>query len=262
MAATALITGAHGLLGRHVMAAWNIPGLVALPARGDGRAYDLLDPTMATRMLDEFEPEVVVHLAWVASGTPGYRTSPDNPRWVDATAELASGCLARGVRFVGTGSVVESEIPDPGDLYATAKHAIRARLAADIDSERIAWVQPFYVFDPEVGRPALVADAIRARESGTPVALRSPYSEHDFIHARDVGNAIVATVRAGLVGQIPVGSGRLHRVRDLASALGATWTQSPGSSTTVSHAERAAHTGKLRAAGWRPTSTEEFFGDA
>ena len=261
MAATALITGAHGLLGSHVMATWDMPGLAARPARGDGRAYDLLEPGTSTRMLDELQPDVVVHLAWVASGTPGYRTSPDNERWVHATAALTTACLDRGIRFVGTGTVIESGMPDPDDLYATAKHTIRQRLAADIDAGRITWIQPFYVFDPEAGRPALVADAIRARDSGTLVALRSPYSEHDFVHARDVGTAIVASVRAGLVGQIPVGSGRLHRVCDVASALGATWKESAGSSTTVSHAERAADTGKLRAAGWRPTSTEEFFGD-
>jgi len=261
VATGALITGATGLLGSYVMAAWDVPGLDAAPAPTDGPGWDLLNPGAPTDLLDQVRPEVVVHLAWAASGTPAYRTSPDNPRWVAATAELAAGCLERGIRFVGTGTAVETETADPADLYATAKHEIRQRLAVDIDAGRIAWIQPFYVFDPEVGRPAVVADALRARAAGASVVLRSPYSAHDFVHAADVGRAVVTCVRAGLTGQLPVGSGRLHRVGDLITALGVPWEAGEAPATTVSHAEAAADIRLLITAGWQPSSTEEFFRD-
>ena len=261
MAARALITGATGLLGHHVLAAWDVPGLDPVPAPIEGPGWDLLEPEAPTRMLDRVRPEVVVHLAWAASGTPDYRISPDNPRWVEATVELANACLDRGIRFLGTGTVVESETPDPSDVYATAKHEIRQRLAADITGGRIAWIQPFYVFDPEVGRPAVVADALRARAAGGSVALRSPHSAHDFVHAADVGRAVVTCVRADLRGQLPVGSGRLREVCTVVTALGVPWGSAETGGTTVSHAERTADSSRLRAAGWRPTSTEEFFGD-
>jgi nucleoside-diphosphate-sugar epimerase len=260
MAARALITGATGLLGHYVLAAWDVPGLDPVPAPIEGSGWDLLEPGAATRMLDKVRPEVVVHLAWAASGTPDYRTSPDNPRWVEATVELAAACLDRGIRFLGTGTVVESETPDPADLYATAKHEIRRRLTADIDGARIAWIQPFYVFDPEVGRPAVVADSLRARAEGRSVALRSPHSAHDFVHAADVGRAVVTVVRADLRGQLPMGSGRLHQVCDVVTALGVPWLPAVDADLATSHSERAADPASLLAAGWRPTATEEFFG--
>ncbi len=261
MAARALITGATGLLGHYVVAAWDVPGMDLVPASIDVPGWNLLEPGAPTRVLDEVRPEVVVHLAWAASGTPAYRTSPDNPRWVDATVELAAACLDRGIRFVGTGTVVETGTPDPADLYATAKHEIRQRLADPIEDGRIAWIQPFYVFDPEVGRPAVVSDALRARDTGGTVSLRSPHAAHDFVHAADVGRAVVTCVRVDLRGQLPVGSGRLRQVCDVVAALDVPWKSVADTGTTVSHAELSADSGRLRSAGWRPTSTEEFFGD-
>lgn len=259
MAATALITGAGGLIGGHVLAAWDIEGLFPAPATSPGQSVDLLSPGAARRLVEAVRPDVVIHLAWVASGTPGYRASPENERWVASTLELANAARARGAAFFGTGTSLEGDLAGAGDAYTAAKAKVRLLLAEQIALGEICWLQPFYVFDPDRGRPALVADALRARASGTEVVLRSPYQVHDFVHAADVGRAIVASVRAGLTGQVPIGSGTTHQVCDLVSALGISWVCGQNAVSVESHAPPPADTGRLRSTGWVPTSTEEFF---
>jgi len=259
VAATALITGAGGLIGSHVMAAWDIEGLSPASATSSRRSADLLVPGAAHRLIEAVRPEVVIHLAWVASGTPGYRASPDNERWVATTLELASAARACGAAFFGTGTALEGESAGNGDAYTAAKAKVRLLLAEQIAQGEICWLQPFYVFDPDRGRPALVSDALRARAAGTEVVLRSPYQVHDFVHAADVGRAIVEAVRARLTGQVPIGSGTTHQVCDLVSALEISWVCAQDAGNVESHAPRPADTGRLRSTGWVPTSTEEFF---
>ena len=87
MAAVALITGASGLIGQHVLRAMGRRGLGADAV--DHQRDDLLAPGVPTALVERVQPAVVVHLAWVASGTPGYRDSPDNERWLRASLELA-----------------------------------------------------------------------------------------------------------------------------------------------------------------------------
>lgn len=259
MAATVLITGAGGLIGSHVLAAWDIEELSLMPAPTRSESSDLLVPGTACRLVSVLRPAIVIHLAWVASGTPGYRTSPDNERWVAATLELANASQATGARFLGTGTSLEGDEACAGDAYTAAKAKVRLLLGEPIARGEIGWLQPFYVFDPDRGRPALVADALRARASGTEVVLRSPHQVHDFVHAADVGRAIVACVRAGLTGQVPIGSGTTRQVCDLVSGLGISWVAGRDAVHVESHAARPADTGRLRSTGWFPTSTEEFF---
>ena len=98
MAAVALITGASGLIGRHVIAQWDVDGLTALPV--DHAADDLLEPGVAAALVERERPAVVVHLAWSASGTPGYRHSADNERWLRSSLELVRACEAHGAVVV------------------------------------------------------------------------------------------------------------------------------------------------------------------
>ncbi len=123
----------------------------------------------------------------------------------------------------------------------------------------MGWLRPYYVFDPVARRPALVADAAAAREAGVPVALRAPDATHDFVHAADVGSAVVTAVRHDLRGVVEIGSGTLHTVAEVVIALGAAWEGGEPAEAVVAHQGRVAESQEVRAAGWRPRSTEEFF---
>jgi nucleoside-diphosphate-sugar epimerase len=264
VAARIVITGATGLIGSHLLASWTQNDGVAVPVGGGD---DLLGPGAARRIVARLAPDVVVHLAWNASGTAGYRTDRRNPAWVAATVELAEACADSGTWFIGTGTAVD-DVLDATDAYTKAKAQLRVELAARIDAGTCSWVRPFYVFDPHRGRPALVADALRARNSGARLLLRTPSSRHDFVHAEDVAAAIRTVVRHRLAGEVPVGSGQLRQVSDLVAALGVVWNPPPGTPppepipSSPSQRHEAADIRRLRDHGWTPQKTRELFQSA
>ncbi len=254
MAATTLITGATGLIGSQVVAAWPAAlGRLAPPA-----PVDLLEPGSAHRLLDSTRPQRVLHLAWVASSTPGYRQDPRNSAWVEATLALVEECRARGIAFVGTGSIVETA--DGTDPYSLAKQELRRRLNPLICDGAVSWLQPHYVFSVDARSPELVRAALQAREAGTALVLRTPTQAHDFIDVRDVATAIVAVIREGIAGCIPIGAGRTRTAAEVVRALGASVSPFPADAPKTGSTPPA-DTRALVSVGWRPTATKEFFGD-
>jgi nucleoside-diphosphate-sugar epimerase len=251
-----LITGAGGLIGT-----WLSRRLAqeSVSAMSLGRAdVDLLNPGAPTEMIERLRPEAVIHLAWSASGDPDYRRSDDNARWVEATIELYEICRKSDVRLWATGTGVERH-DAAGDAYTSSKARLRRHLAEEIDRGALGWLRPYYVFDQVAGRPALFAEARRARERGEKLILRDPDSEHDFVHAQDVAAALVVALQHGLMGEIPIGFGHTHRVSDCADALGVEWTSARTTSAGSTHAHEPAEVGRLKALGWSPTTTQEFF---
>ena len=248
-----LITGATGLIGRHTMAAWP-ESLDPVVVRHT--LDDLLGPGVFAGLVRDLAPDVVLHLAWTASSTPGYRSSPANAAWHAASLDAARACLELGSRFVGTGTVVDDQ--PHGDAYAAAKSRLRADLAAAIDAGEVTWLRPHYVFDPDGPSPAVLREAVAARTAGRPVALSTPTAAHDFVHAADVGRAVVAAVLDGLTGVVDVGSGRLRTVQALVEAAGATWESAAPAASGPQGSGRADVAALLRT-GWLPSDTEDFF---
>jgi nucleoside-diphosphate-sugar epimerase len=252
-----LITGASGLIGQRVLEQWDIEALRAEAV--DHARDDLLQPGVPTALVERVRPAVVVHLAWSASGTPSYRTSAANELWLRSTCELARACRDRGAWLIATGTALDKS-GIVSDAYSAAKIGLWDELAPAVRAGTMTWLRPYYVVDPERRRPALVENALSARDAGTPVSLRTPDSEHDFIHASDAGRAVVLAARHRLAGEVAIGSGRVRRVCDLVAALGIPWvSQSASSEATQAHLSEAADIGRLTELGWAPMRTEELF---
>jgi nucleoside-diphosphate-sugar epimerase len=100
--------------------------------------------------------------------------------------------------------------------------------------------------------------AVAAHAAGRAVELSTPGATHDFVHAADVGRAVVASVVHEITGVVDVGSGRLRTVRALVEASGATWTTS-GPPACQPQQGRCADVARLRATGWLPSETEGYF---
>ena len=257
MAPRALITGASGLVGQWVLHHWDQTVSTLVPVRHT--EVDLLSPGAAAELVARTRPAYVVHLAWAASGQADYRTSDDNDRWVEASLELVAAAQVTGTTVWLTGTVVDDEV-DAADAYTRSKARLKAQLAPLIEESAVGWLRPTYVFDEERRRPALVELAVSARERGEAIHLRSPHQHHDFVHASDVGRAIVASVSHGLAGEVPIGAGNLRSVADLVTCLGTPWTADEHQHTPPpTHSGETADTTRLAALGWAPTRTEEFF---
>lgn len=253
MASVALITGGSGLLGRHLLRSWNAD---LEPLLVHHHEHDLLAEGVARALVARVRPNVVVHLAWAASGTPGYRTCADNDRWAEVSLELARAATDAGAHFCATGTALDGN--PPSDAYSAAKVWLRRALQPEIAAETITWLRPYYVVDPELRRPDLVAHAMAAADAGRPVALRTPEQAHDFVHAEDVGRGIMTAVDRSLLGEVPLGSGTARRVRQLVEALGIAWHPDEDA-VAAPHHHDVADTTRLRAHGWSPTTTKELF---
>jgi nucleoside-diphosphate-sugar epimerase len=250
-----LITGATGLLGSHVLERWcDADGDLALVERS---VDDLLEPGAPAALVRRVRPARILHLAWSASGTHGYRHSTENDAWRQATLELVGAAEEVGATMWATGTVVDAS-SSGSDAYTVAKRELRAELGPRIEAHAMGWLRPFYVFDPDRGRPEVVGATVIALREGRAVELRTPTAAHDFVHAGDVASAALCALRQDLRGPIDVGSGRIRTVGELVAALGATW-EGAAAGVGVTHPETAADIDRMLASGWSPTITEEFF---
>ncbi|MCF6376999.1 NAD(P)-dependent oxidoreductase [Nocardioides KLBMP 9356] len=257
MAAGTLITGGSGLIGTWVLQHW--PSDAPPPVAVRHADVDLLAPGAAADLVRRTTPARVVHLAWSASGSADYRTSDDNERWTDATLELVEAARAAGIPVWLTGTAVD-DATDAQDAYTRSKARLRTALAPLVEESAIGWLRPFYVFDEARRRPALVDLATGARDRGETLHLRSPHQHHDFVHASDVGRAVVAAVSRGLTGEVQIGSGTLRSVSDLVARVGAAWSADEADQDPPpTHSDHTADTTRLAALGWAPTRTEGFF---
>ncbi len=125
MAASVLITGAGGLIGSLVLRHWSDPAFAPVPVRSAD--IDLLVPGAAARLVETVRPDLVVHLAWCASGPPATATPTTTPDGSPPAWSCVTACRATGTAFWPTGTVVDRE-DSPVDAYAAAKTELRRRL--------------------------------------------------------------------------------------------------------------------------------------
>ena len=200
-------------------------------------------------------PNILLHLAWVASGTPGYRDHADNDAWATATTFLAQECRSKVIWFIATGSTAELDDQD-ASAYAKAKRAAWFGVSNGVESGTSTCLRPHYVFDPRLRRPAVMLEIQNARAEHRPPVLAHPEQAHDFIHVADVASAIRAVLTCGLRGVISIGSGRTRTVADLVRASEAEISTPSAEAITMG---RAADVPDLHSVGWRPEQTEEYF---
>lgn len=259
MAPTILITGASGLIGSWVMSHGVDLGLSdsLMPVNRD--EFDLLLSGEPSRMVRTRAPELVVHLAWCASRDPLYQTSEANEHWLRSSLELARACRRLGTELWLTGSVVD-ESSSGGSPYAAAKSELRRTLSKEIDSAQVGWLRPTHVFDPGKRSPQLVAQALNQATLGQAIVLRSPYDAHDFVHASDVGRAILVAVEQRMMGVVSIGAGVARTVGQLVDGLGVKWIPgTPEIPPSSAHSSEVADTQRLRRHHWTPARTLEFF---
>lgn len=235
-----VVTGGRGFLGTHVTTALRESGHDPVPlGRIDG---DLAEPGTIERMLDEHEPDAVVHLAAVMPGSE--RIAQNAP----ITELVAAACAAREVLLFhgSTTAVYSDETP-----YAESKRA----------SEEAAGEATILRFHFPYGpgqRRGAIPTMLRQALAGEPVVAYRGWSR-SFCFARDTAEAVAILVGHGARGQWDVG--RDDDVRSLEEVAALACAAADADESLIELADPpdgyaplidSLDTDRLRSLGWRP----------
>lgn len=241
-----LVSGATGFLGRHAVQAlhargYRVHGISRRPPRDDSCVWheaDLLEGESVRGVLERVRPSHLLHLAW-ETRHDRYWTSPENLRWVEATAALCRQFhAAGGRRLVCAGTCAEYSWDDavlggepvheyrtprqPAKPYGVAKNAAFERLTAYCGSAglSLAWGRVFFPYGPGDQRPTLIPSIIRALRAGRPALCTHGRQQRDFIHVADVGRAFAAMLGSEVTGPINIATGIATSIGEVAKQLG------------------------------------------
>jgi nucleoside-diphosphate-sugar epimerase len=239
-----LITGASGFIGRQaseiaVGRGAAVHAVVSsMPAeRVAGVEYHVIDLLGDVAAMQERIAAIAathtLHLAWYA--VPGkFWTAAENAQWVDATLALArvfgeSG----GTRFVGAGSCAEYEWASgvcaeattpcvPATPYGVAKDTTRRLLEqwAEQAGVSFAWGRIFFLYGPGEAGERLIPSVIRALLSGEHAPVTEGRQVRDFLHVRDVADALVTLLLSDVRGAVNIAAGEPVAVRDVVAMIG------------------------------------------
>jgi nucleoside-diphosphate-sugar epimerase len=242
-----LLTGASGFVGSCTLAALlnaghdvhavarGQPESVAFGGEGDERArltWHEADLLAGAGIVEQVEPEVLVHLAWYAEHG-AYWHSPESVRWVETSlALLRSFAAVGGRRAVIAGTCAEyewsREVYDenaplrPATLYGAAKHGLHVVAAAYAQQVGIelAWARLFFLYGPNEDPRRLVPSIVVPLLRGEPAPMTEGAQVRDFLHVADAGDALAALASSGLTGAINLASGEAITLRQIALRIG------------------------------------------
>jgi nucleoside-diphosphate-sugar epimerase len=206
----ALVTGAGGFVGRHLVArlradSWDVVGLTR-------REFDLADPSAAAAAVRAADPDIVFSLAaGRAKATAAERaatTAVNTSPWlVDALPDRCRTVVRLGSSTEYATSprpLAEEAALEPRGFFGATKAAGSLLLqgAAAERGIRAAVLRAFQVYGPGDHPTRLVPVVLAAARTGATVPLPARLSRRDWVW---VGDVVDACVRAAVDSALPPG---------------------------------------------------------
>lgn len=244
MSKRVLVTGATGFIGRptieylrsrgfqiHALTTPN--GTAALGEEVYCHKVDIFDYKGIRRICREVKAENLLHLAWY-NGVKDRMTSPENMSWVEASINLVRSFSENGgTRMVLAGSCAEYDWQygycneritptEPDSLYGVSKNSLHRLISRFCDDAGIQYSNGriFFVYGPKEAESRFVASIVRALLMGQEIVIKHPHLIRDYLHVKDVANALVTLLDSKVEGAVNIGSGQPTSLGDLASAIG------------------------------------------
>jgi nucleoside-diphosphate-sugar epimerase len=194
-----------------------------------GRLADI--PALRSQ-LEQFQPDVCIHLAWYAE--PGkYLYAPENVPVLQESIQALQTLMAIGCRqIVGLGTCAEYDtdvgflredgLTKPATIYAACKLSmclIGQHLAAAA-GVNFAWGRLFYLYGEQEDPRRLVPALIQALRQGKPFDATSGDQVRDYLHTQDVARAILTLATQNAQGVYNIASGNPVTMRTLMEMVG------------------------------------------
>jgi nucleoside-diphosphate-sugar epimerase len=230
-----LITGGSGFIGHHLVRSLRSEGYdiynIDLASEDPLERIDIRDLKKLSHEFEEIKPDVVIHLAAVAS-IPICEEDPSicfdtNVKGTFNVAYLASKydakiIFASSSAVYGKPKVLPTPVShpySPVNVYGLTK-ALGEQIIMYYGKSYVIF-RIFNVYGPECNRSYVIPDVIRKVLRGeNPVRLLGTGEEaRDFIYITDVIEAFKIAIRQDTVGIFNLGSGKTYKIKDIANMI-------------------------------------------
>ena len=231
-----LVTGATGFIGKPLTKALLNAGCEVLAITRKAPVEqtqikwleaDLSQSESYQQAVNEFAPEVVIHLSWQGIPDYSFATSLDNLNQSLGLLSFVVGLQScKKVMVSGscweyagaTGECLETDISVPQNDFTWAKHAIRSWLETHCEKNDVdyAWLRIFYVYGPGQRSGSLLPTILTSLRNDTLPGINTPFNANDYVYIDDVVEAFVLCVKQSFKSGIyNLGSGESIQVLEV-----------------------------------------------
>lgn len=229
-----LVTGGSGFVGTHLIKALESSGhqTYNIDIVSREKPIDITDPSELSKVFSRFRPDVVVHLAALAS-IPFCEAHPESAYKTNVlgTLYVAKSAAKQKAKLIFASSAAvygnphhlptyEDHPQKPANIYGATKVAAE-HIVRTTARSRFVIFRIFNAYGSHCNRHYVIPDTIRKILSGkNPVQMMGTGEEsRDFVYISDVINALLKGINADVTGIYNVGTGITTPIRVLARKI-------------------------------------------
>ena len=232
-----LITGANGFIGTNfILKTKEIYDILAISTKNNNICnienikfsnLILSDYNKINNIIDNFKPDVILHLAWEGANSFQSTNSIDQYNNIKNSFYLLEAIVNSNCHFIGMGSgaeygcsknkLNENDLALPTSHYGMAKLLLKQSSEIFCKSNYIpwTWVRPIYFYGNYDVKNRLIPKVINKCLNKEKIILDSCTSSIDYLHIDDAVNALIQIIESKSSGLFNICSGQNYEIRNL-----------------------------------------------